>query len=396
MYVKIGAKIKELRKRDDVTQERLAEVLGVTNQAISKWESESGYPDIEYIATIAKFFGVATDFLFDNDTEKNERKPDEYWEVVKRIQNNYFTEIEAARKKAEQASRSRKNILLNMSHEIKTPLNAVIGMADIAADAPDMEKKDDAIQKIKDAAYHLMGVINDMLDFSTIEANKFGLSVTEFVFGEMVEKIVNVVSPRINDKRQKFIFDIAPIPHTLIGDESRLAQVITNLLSNAIKFTKPGGSINLGSRLISEQNGVCRLQISVADTGIGISEEQKPHLFGTFEGEQTKRKFGGTGLGLAIAKAIVELMDGEIWVESEIGKGSVFTFTVKMKSGEIKPQKLSVQKTDFKGRRILLAEHIAINREIILSILKPTLLDIDCVADGTEAVRMFGESPEKY
>ena len=396
MNVKIGAKIKELRKRDNITQERLAEVLGVTNQAISKWESGNGYPDIEYITAIADFFNVPIDFLFDHDTEENVRKTDEYWEIVKRIQNNYFTEIEEARKRAEQVSRSRKNILLNMSHEIKTPLNAIIGMAQIAAGNPDIEEKNIAIKKILDASFHLMGVINDMLDFSKIESNKFGLSVTEFDFGQMIEKIVNVVNPRVNDKRQKFTFNILSIPHTLIGDEQRLAQVITNLLSNAIKFTPEEGGITIDSRLISEENGICRIQISVTDTGIGISNEQKPYLFKTFEGEQTDRKFGGTGLGLAISKAIVELMDGEIWVESEPGKGSVFTFTIKMKSGKIKPQKLSVQKTDFKGRRILLAEHIAVNREIILSILKPTLLNIDCASTGTEVVRMFSESPEKY
>ena len=397
MKVKIGMKIKELRKRDDVTQERLAEILGVTNQAISKWESESGYPDIEYITLIAKFFNVTVDCLFDNDTGENETKTDEYWNAVKRIQNNYFTEIEEARKKAEQASRSRKNILENMSHEIKTPLNVVIGMADIAANTSDIEKKDEAIQKIRDASRHLMGIINDMLDMSKIEAAKLMLSAAEFDFEQMVQRIYGIVKPWEERKHQKFTFNVVPILHTLIGDEQRLAQVITNLLSNAIKFTPEKGSITFDSRLLSDDNGICRLQISVADTGIGILDEQKAHVFHMNTIEPSERKYGGTGLGLPIAKNIVEMMDGKIWFESESGKGSTFTFTVQMKSGEAKPQTLSsIQKADFKGRNVLVAEDIAVNRTIVLAVLETAQLTIDCAVNGAEAVQMFSEAPEKY
>jgi len=241
-------------------------------------------------------------------------------------------EAEDAREAAEEASRAKSTFLSNMSHEMRTPMNAIIGMTSIARGTYDVERKDYCLGKIEDASTHLLGVINDILDISKIEARKFELSPTEFNFERMLRKVVNVINFRVEEKEQ--IFDVRideRIPHTLVGDEQRIAQVITNLLSNAVKFTPEQGIIKLNSELVSTADHECLLRLSVTDTGIGISEEQKERLFSSFEqaDSSTARKFGGTGLGLAISKSILEMMGGSIRVDSEPGFGSTFTFTAR-------------------------------------------------------------------
>jgi len=191
----------------------------------------------------------------------------------------------------------------------------------------------------------------------------------------------------------------------MIGDNQRLAQVITNLLGNAIKFTPEKGNIKINTFFLGEENGVCTIKISVSDSGIGIDPEQQSDLFQAFAQAEahTSRKFGGTGLGLPISKSIISLMGGEIWVESEPGKGSDFIFTVQLRRGEAKEQKSLAKKETisdisgiFKGRHVLLVEDVDINREILVTLLEPTLMEIDCAISGTEAVRMFSDAPEKY
>jgi CheY-like chemotaxis protein len=363
------------------------------------------------------------------------------------------------------------------------------------------------------------------------------LSPIEFSFEKMLQKIVTVVNFRIDEKQQKFSVHVdKAIPNTLIADDQRLAQVVTNLLINAVKFTPEKGSITLNACFMGEENDLCTVQISVSDTGIGISGEQQKYLFSSFQQAEssTTRKYGGTGLGLAISKSIVEMMGGKIWIESEIDKGSTFIFTVRMKRGTDKEQgllasglnlndvrfiavdddpdvleyfeeimqrhnlscetaksgkealelvdrsgachiyfvdwkmpdmngieltrelkkrspehtivimisafewtviaeeakkagvdkflskplfsssivdvineclgmdkkKIEEAQTDisglFGGRRVLLAEDVEINREIVLTLLEPTQLEIDCAENGKEAVRMFSKAPTRY
>jgi signal transduction histidine kinase/CheY-like chemotaxis protein len=241
-----------------------------------------------------------------------------------------------AKNKSDMENRYKSAFLSNMSHEIRTPMNAIIGMITIGKAASDIEQKDHCFIKIEDASNHLLGVINDILDMSKIEANKFDLSPAEFDFEKMLRRVVNVVNFRIDEKRQKFSVHIDhSIPRVLTGDDQRLAQVLTNLLGNAVKFTPEKGSVSLSARLVAEENGVCVIEISVSDTGIGISAEQKTKLFQSFEQAEssTTRKYGGTGLGLAISKNIVELMGGTIWVQSELGKGSTFAFIIPLQRG---------------------------------------------------------------
>ena len=244
--------------------------------------------------------------------------------------------IDAAKNKADMESRHKSAFLANMSHEIRTPMNAIIGMTTIGKSAAAIERKDHCFSKIQDASNHLLGVINDILDMSKIEANRFELSPMEFNFEKMLQRVVNVVNFRVDEKHQKFSVHIDQgIPKTLIGDDQRIAQVITNLLGNAIKFTPENGSIGLDARMVEEKDGVCTVQISVTDTGIGITPDQQKRIFSSFEQAEssTTRKYGGTGLGLAISKSIVELMGGKIWVESEVNKGSAFIFTTQLKRG---------------------------------------------------------------
>jgi len=436
-----------------------------------------------------------------------------------------------------QASKAKTDFLSNMSHEMRTPMNAIIGMTTIGKSADNLERKDYAFDKIEGASTHMLGVINDILDMSKIEANKMELSMSEFNFEKMLQKVVNVINFRVEEKRQNFsVYVDRDIPGNFIGDDQRLAQVIANLLSNAVKFTPEDGAIRLNVRVTQSNENFYMLQVSVSDTGIGISKEQQKNLFTNFGQAETStsRKFGGTGLGLAISKRIVELMGGRIWIESELEKGASFIFEVMLEKGSdedldsilkinanrddlrflvvddeievceyvksiisqnkiacdfalngeealalaeknngydlffidwmlpdmngaeltkkikekvnkdaeviicsaadwnniekeaayvgvdtflakplfasdivervnmcfgmkaIEEEVEEISLEGFKGRRILLAEDIEINREIVLALLEPTQLLIDCAENGKQAVKMFCESPESY
>ena len=316
--------------------------------------------------------------------------------------------LQIALEEARAASTAKTNFLSNMSHEIRTPMNAIIGMTMIGKTAGDLEKKNYAFGKIEGAANHLLGIINDILEMSKIEAGKFELVLTEFSLEKLIQKVVNIISFPLDEKRQKLTVSIdKEVPQFLTGDDQRLAQVITNLLSNAVKFTPEEGSIHIDVCLESSVNDICTLKFTVKDTGIGISPEQKERLFTSFEQAEksTSRKFGGTGLGLAISKRIVELMDGTIWIESELGHGAAFCFTIRMKGGKNKyveavdsaqSETVNDPVETFSGRRILLAEDVEINREIVLELLNPLQFEVDCAVNGAEAVQKFTDQGGKY
>ncbi|MDR1604342.1 MAG: response regulator [Gracilibacteraceae bacterium] len=321
-----------------------------------------------------------------------------------------------ALEQANRANRAKGDFLANMSHEMRTPMNAIIGMTTIATGTADVSKKDYCLQKVAGASAHLLGIINDVLDMSKIEANKFELASVEFNFEEMLRKAVNVVNFRAGEKQLELTVRVDPdIPCALVGDDQRLAQVITNLLSNAVKFTPEHGFLRCEARLLGEEDGWYDIEVSVSDTGIGITPEQQSRLFSSFEqaDSSTSRRFGGTGLGLAISKSIVDMMGGRIWVESELGRGSTFTFAIRVRGGgktaagaplpecfapEGKPaaRAEAVPVNLFADRRLLLVEDIEINREIVLALLEPTGLAADCAENGVQAVAMFSAAPERY
>lgn len=239
-------------------------------------------------------------------------------------------ELQAACEGADAANRAKSDFLSNMSHEIRTPMNAILGMTNIARTSGDPEKKDYCLDKINDASAHLLGVINDILDMSKIDANRFELSPTEFSIEKMTLRVVNVINFRVDEKKQNLKVRIdSNVPTFLFADEQRLAQVITNILSNAVKFTPEEGLIQMLVSLEAMTDDDCTIRISVKDSGIGLSDDAKERLFHPFAQADASisRKFGGTGLGLALSKSIVEKMGGLIWVESEEGKGADFSFT---------------------------------------------------------------------
>ena len=304
----------------------------------------------------------------------------------------------AALEKAIQASRAKGDFLSNMSHEIRTPMNAIIGMTSIGKDTTDIERMKYCFSKIDDASKHLLGVINDILDISKIEANKLELSPISFKFEKMLQNVVDIINFRVDEHRQKLYIHIGKdIPLSFIGDDQRLAQVITNLLSNAVKFTPEGGTITLNSQLLSEENGFCRLQISVSDTGIGISEDQKIHLFKAFEQADagTTRKYGGTGLGLAISKRIVELMGGEIWVESEPGKGTKFLFTVLLKPDRQQPERMLTEGVNWSNIRIFAVDDEPEIREFFMDLAASWEISCTVAASGEEAAKLL-ENNDTY
>jgi len=326
---------------------------------------------------------------------------------VKLVQNiTKLEDMARQQAEAEAADRAKSAFLANMSHEMRTPMNAIIGMTTIGKAAAAIERKDYCFSKIEDASRHLLGVINDILDMSKIEAGKFELAPIKFSFEKMIQRAVDVIIFRVDEKKQKLTVHIdSAIPETLIADDQRLVQIVINLLGNAVKFTPENGSIGLDVRLLREEDGICTIEVRVSDSGIGISEEQQKRLFKTFQQAEadTSRRFGGSGLGLVISRNIVEMMNGKIWIESEPGNGSVFVFTIQVKKDSSANDNSSAEHTQesaaravdgiYAGRRILLAEDVEINREIVQSLLESTKLEIDFAVNGAEAVRKFTESP---
>ena len=309
------------------------------------------------------------------------------------------TQLVQAKELAEQSSHAKSDFLSRMSHEMRTPLNAIIGMTSIANAADDIEKKQYCLSKIDEASVHLLGVINDILDMSKIEANKFELSFTEFAFEKMLHRVLNVVNFRVEEKNQTLLVDIgADMPAAIESDEQRLAQVIANLLSNAVKFTPESGAITVKAEKLDEEDGICTLRIAVSDTGIGISPENQARLFTSFEQADggIARKFGGTGLGLVISKNIVEMMGGSIWIESEENKGATFVFTIKARIAGRKIAPLLRPDVNWRDLRLLAVDDAPEVLEYFKTLSATVNLHCEVAPDGETACRMLEESDPPY
>ena len=234
---------------------------------------------------------------------------------------------------AESASKAKSDFLSRMSHEIRTPMNAIIGMTKIADNTSDINKLRYCLSTIGTSSAQLLGLINDILDMSKIEAGKFEIEIAPMNIEKTLMKVCNLIVDKTEQKSQKLVVNLGKnMRMHYLGDELRISQVITNLLSNAVKFTPEKGTVTITVEEIQKENDYSILRFTISDTGIGITEEQIDKLFISFEQADgsISRRFGGTGLGLAISKSIIEKMNGRIWVESETNKGSVFTFEIKL------------------------------------------------------------------
>ena len=309
-----------------------------------------------------------------------------------------ITDLVDAKEAAEAVSNAKTEFLARMSHEIRTPMNAIIGMTSIAQDSEDAERKEYCLEKISSASNHLLGVINDILDMSKIEANKFEISTSEFNFEKMLMNITNMVDFRMDEKKHNFVVNFDPaITNFVVGDEQRLSQVIVNLLSNAVKFTPERGTITLAVELVEETETEIKLKFIVSDTGIGITQEQQSKLFSSFEQADgsISRKFGGTGLGLAISKRIVELMGGNIGIESELDAGTMVTFEVYVEKGTKKDHINISHRINRQNLRILAVDDSAATRDYFQHLMSRLALRCDVAESGEKALALIDTAEEQ-
>jgi len=296
-------------------------------------------------------------------------------------------DLEIAKHAAEAATHAKSDFLANMSHEIRTPMNAILGMTHLALKTNPSPKQADYLNKIKAAAQALLGIINDILDTSKIEAGKLNLETIDFRMEEVLDSVSTIVSQRAQDKNLEFLIASDPgVPTNLTGDPLRLGQILINLVNNGIKFTERG-EVAVTIALQERFQQRVRLKFSVRDTGIGMTAEQSSRLFQAFSQADTSttRKFGGTGLGLSISKRLVEMMAGTIWVESLPGTGSTFHFTAWFGIGSDEKPKRFIP--DLAGVRALVVDDNAQAREILTEALKLFALRAESVASGEDAVR---------
>ena len=318
------------------------------------------------------------------------------FDVTERAESQHAQLV--AREAAEAATLAKSVFLANMSHEIRTPMNGILGMAHVMRRASVTPLQAQQLDKIAASGKHLLGIINDILDLSKIEAGKLVLEQGDFALAELLHDVIAVIGDAIRAKQLALHIDVDGMPQILHGDATRLRQALVNYLSNALKFTA-AGSITLQGRVLEETDDDYLLRFAVSDTGIGITAEVKERLFMAFEqaDQSTTRKYGGTGLGLALNRRLAQLMDGEVGVDSVPGKGSTFWLTVRLARGQeavittpafLPDDAETIIRNEHRGKRVLVAEDEPINQEVTAELLRDVGLVPVIAEDGAQALRM--------
>ncbi len=361
------------------------------------------YTEFAIISPIYQAEGRVSHFLAikEDITERirAQQELDQHRHQLQELVKERTAELELAKVAAETASIAKSAFLANMSHEIRTPIHGILGLAHLLRRGEATSAQADKLDKIDAAGQHLLSLINDILDISKIEAGKLVLDEAPVHIHAIVGNVRSMLFDRAQAKGLELAADIQPIPSHLRGDPTRIQQALLNYVTNALKFTE-AGTVTLRVRCQEETPTSALLHFTVQDTGIGIDSAIQSRLFSAFEqgGDTTSQKFGGTGLGLAITRHLAERMDGNAGFVSHLGQGSTFWFTARLQKdpGAAKHSTVDllqenaekVLKRDFAGRRILLAEDEAVNREIALFMLEDTGLQIDTAEDGDIAVEM--------